>query len=99
MNRKPHTWAAWTAPFILAGGLTACGGGGGESPITPVGTVDNTPPATASATDAGLVAYTATVAETSPAAAPDDPVDLSSFTPPPKTEDGDPIATSADEGA
>lgn len=87
---KRSTLTAWVAPMALIGGLTACGGGGGA---------ENVPPLSASRSDAGLVAYTASVAESPPESAPDDPVDLSNFTPPPKTEDGDPIATSADAPA
>lgn len=76
----------------LAGGLSACGGGGDAATVT-----SNEPPLSASASDAGLVAYTASVAEAPADPAPAEPVDLSNFTPPPTTETDDPVATSADE--
>lgn len=86
--------AAWLAPVVLVGGLSACGGDDSPAPVA------NVPPSSAGASDTGLVAYTADIANTPPQSAPADPVDLDNFTPPAPAPDSQlPVATSADEPA
>lgn len=89
-----------TSPLILASVaslLTLAGcfgdGGGGGDPVA-----DTTePPNSASASEAGFVAYVAEVAATPDASAPADPVVLDNFTVPASAEDGLPVPTSADD--
>ena len=82
--------------FMLVAGVSAvvlsgCGGGGDD-------TVDTTvPAATASQSESGLVTYVASVANTAEGAEPAEPVILDDFTSPTSSEDGSPVATSADD--
>ncbi len=91
MKQQALRWkAAWLAPLVLIGGLSACGGDDGPAP--------NVPPNSAAASDTGLVAYTADIANTPPQSAPAEPVDLDNFTPPAPAPDSQlPMETSADE--
>jgi hypothetical protein len=91
--RSIHLSRGLLASLLLVG-LSACGGGGAGVADA---TVANEPPASASTTDAGLVDYTVSLAQTPAESAPPEPVDLSNFTPPPTSETALPVATSADE--
>lgn len=68
------------ASLLLIGLLSACGGGGNYTDPMPPPEAKNEPPASASASDAGLVSYVASVTATLLDMA--EPVDLSNFTPP-----------------
>jgi ABC-type glycerol-3-phosphate transport system substrate-binding protein len=76
--------------------LTACGGGS-DNPAPPSTAVDTThPPASASASTDGQVAYVASLSATTSETG--DPVILDDYTPPMDTsETAPPVATSADD--
>jgi hypothetical protein len=82
--------AALTA--LLGGLLSACGGGGEATPVVDT----SVPPASASATTNGQVAYVASLTASPSETA--DPVILDSYTPPMDvSETADPAPTSADD--
>ena len=88
------------ASLLLIGLLSACGGGGGYSDpvVTPAPVVTNEPPASASASDSGLVSYVLSLAATFMDMAL--PVDLSNFVPPAAAADNvPPVATINDSAS